>query len=72
MLACIAASPAAVRIREQKSRNAVCAIFDYLRNDLTASTQKLERAVALDVDRSDPDPLFHLGVVMLRLAERQD
>jgi len=47
------------------------ALLDYLRDDLENAARKLERAVALDVDWRDPDPLFHLGVTSLRLAERR-
>lgn len=47
------------------------ALVDYLRNDLDAAAIKLERAIELDVDWQDPDPLFHLGVLMLRLAEER-
>ena len=45
------------------------ALLDYLRDDLDAAALKLERAIDLDIDWQDPDPLFHLGVVMLRIAE---
>lgn len=47
------------------------ALLDYLRNDLEPAAVKLERAIELDVDWQDPDPLFHLGVVLLRLAEER-
>jgi len=47
------------------------ALLDYLRNDLEPAAEKLEQAIDLDVDWQDPDPLFHLGVVMLRLAEQR-
>lgn len=46
------------------------ALIEYLRDELTEAAAKLEAAIELDVDWLDPDPLFHLGVVMLRLAER--
>lgn len=46
------------------------ALIDYLRDELSEAAAKLEAAIELDVDWLDPDPLFHLGVVMLRLAER--
>lgn len=45
-------------------------LLDYLRDDLEDASRKLERAVSLDVDWVDPDPLFHLGVVQVRLSER--
>ncbi|HBP18672.1 MAG TPA: hypothetical protein DEA08_12910, partial [Planctomycetes bacterium] len=47
------------------------ALVAYLRDDLDVAAQRLEQAIDLDVDWQDPDPLFHLGVVMLRLAERR-
>lgn len=46
-------------------------LIDYLRDDLEDAARKIERASALDVDWVDPDPLFHLGVVSARLAERR-
>ncbi|MCO5164939.1 MAG: hypothetical protein M9894_01030 [Planctomycetes bacterium] len=46
-------------------------LIDYLRDDLEDAARKLERAVALDVDWVDPDPLFHLGVASSRLAARR-
>lgn len=46
-------------------------LIDYLRDDLEDAARKIERAAALDVDWVDPDPLFHLGVVSSRLAERR-
>lgn len=46
-------------------------LIDYLRDDLEDAARKIERAAALDVDWIDPDPLFHLGVVSARLAERR-
>lgn len=46
-------------------------LIDYLRDDLEDAARKLARAVALDVDWVDPDPLFHLGVVSSRLAARR-
>ena len=45
-------------------------LLDYLRDDLEDASRKLARAVSLDVDWVDPDPLFHLGVVQVRLSER--
>lgn len=56
---------------EQERRQLLRAgLLDYLRDDLDDASRKLERAVALDVDWNDPDPLFHLGVVQVRLSER--
>lgn len=46
-------------------------LVHYLRDDLEDAVRKLERAVALDIDWHDPDPLFHLGVAYARLAERR-
>lgn len=46
-------------------------LIDYLRDDLEDAARKIERAAALDVDWLDPDPLFHLGVVSARLADRR-
>ncbi|MGE0707663.1 MAG: hypothetical protein AB7N76_08350 [Planctomycetota bacterium] len=47
------------------------ALLHYLRDELEIAALKLEQAIDLDVDWQDPDPLFHLGVVMLRVAERR-
>ena len=46
-------------------------LLAYLRDELEQSLSMLEQAVALDIDWEDPDPLFHLGVVTSRMAERR-
>ncbi|MEZ6187383.1 MAG: hypothetical protein R3F62_20525 [Planctomycetota bacterium] len=46
------------------------ALIHYLRDELEEARKLLAHAVDLDVDWVDPDPLFHLGVVLARLAER--
>lgn len=44
----------------------------YLRDDLEAARGLFAKAVACDVDWEDPDALFYLGVLDLRIAERRD
>ena len=46
-------------------------LLAYLRDELEQALSLLERAVELDIDWEDPDPLFHLGVVTSRMAERR-
>ena len=58
-------------LRERRGLLLRSALVDYVRDDLEDSAKKLESAIELDVDWQDPDPLFHLGVVMLRLAEQR-
>ncbi len=58
-------------LRQAKDQLLREGLIDYLRDDLEDAARKIERAVALDVDWIDPDPLFHLGVVSSRLAERR-
>jgi hypothetical protein len=60
-----------VDLAQQKEQLLRDGLIDYLRDELEGGLIKLERAVALDVDWEDPDPLFHLGVVASRLAERR-
>jgi hypothetical protein len=60
--------PALARARAALLREG---LVDYLRDDLEAAARKLERAVVLDIDWLDPDPSFHLGAALSRLAERR-
>jgi hypothetical protein len=59
------------RLRTERAKLFNEGLVVYLKDDLERARDLLRRAVACDVDWEDPDPLFHLGVVELRLAERR-
>ena len=59
-----------IALSKQRKELVRRALVHYLRDELEEARKLLKQAVDLDIDWVDPDPLFHLGVILARMAER--